>query len=299
MHIDGSIVALITPFDKRGRVDYLQLRNLVRRHVNCDTNGIVVLGTTGENPTLSPNERTKILEVCCSEAKGKIPIIAGAGTNNTAESIIQAKTVKEIGADAALVIVPYYNKPPEEGCIEHFRAISGVEIPLIIYHHPGRTGVSLSKNAFKEILNMNEVIAVKECSGNLNFFKQLTTLSNKPILCGDDELLIELLSLGAKGTISVLANVFPNLWAENFSQKPSVLNANLLKLGPLMKVIYSTTNPIGIKYAMSCLSMCTFSVRLPLIPPKAQVREKIQKELKLLMEDQDLFQVEDRSLVFN
>jgi len=277
----GSFVALITPFHENGELDTYSLRKLVRMHLTEKTNGIVCLGTTGEKPTISHDEKKRIFEIVLDEVGGKIPVIIGTGTNDTQDSVRQTRLAKEMGADGALVVVPYYNKPTEKGCLLHFQEIAKVQFPLIFYHHPGRTGVFLSKEGIKKIMALSEVIALKEASGNVEFAKQIILEIEKPVLCGDDENLFSFLEFGAAGSISVMANLFPQLWSEIhqlYSSGEIQRSKDLFDLlRPLLQVIYLESNPIGIKYAMHLKSLCEPVLRLPMTTASEELQEKIDQ----------------------
>lgn len=287
MEIKGSIAALVTPFDFKNRVDYDGIRKLVRWHKSQGTDGLVVLGTTGEKPTLTPGEQRKVLEIVCEEGEKEILIIAGTGTNNTEESIQSTKLAQSIGADAALIIVPYYNKPGQRGCLLHFQEIArNTRFPLIAYHHPGRTGQQLTEETLLEILNISEIAGIKECSGDLALVKKLKEKSEKSIFCGDDVLLYEFMRLGAKGCISVIANLFPKQWSDitksflfDYSENKKV---EFQKLLPLLYAVHEETNPVGIKYAMSLAGICHPFLRLPLTEASINTKNKIQEAFDAL-----------------
>lgn len=286
MNVQGSFVALVTPFTENGQVDILALRKMVNMHIEEKTDGIVCLGSTGEKFTLSHEEQLRVVDIILEEASDRIPVIVGAGTNNTAETVTFTKLVQSMGVSAALVVVPYYNRPTVEGCICHYKAIAELGLPIIAYHHPGRTGKFLSVEDWKKIAETRSIVALKESSGDLSFIQQLHQEIDIPILCGDDDILLPCFTLGAKGSISVMANLFPAIWNK-------IVHALILKeenkileeyerLLPLIRTVFLESNPIGIKYALSQLGLCTAKVRLPLTLATSDLQEKIIRELTAL-----------------
>ena len=279
----GSIVALITPFDEEGNVDFVVFRKLIRFHLKQKTQGIVVCGTTGESVTLSEEEQFDLLKVALEEAKGKLPIIMGTGTNDTKVSILRTIKAKKIGADACLVIVPYYNRPSFDGCFEHFSQIARVGLPMIVYHHPGRTGVKLQTEQLLKICNLDGVIGLKESSGDLNLVAEFIEACRTPVFSGDDALTIPMVALGAVGVISVAANAIPakfselveNCLAGNFFQARELFH----QIFPFCKSLFLDTNPQGIKYAVSLVVGCKYQVRLPLVKSSKEIQDKIKETL--------------------
>lgn len=286
MNVQGSFVALVTPFTENGQVDILALRKMVNMHIEEKTDGIVCLGSTGEKFTLSHEEQLRVVDIILEEASDRIPVIVGTGTNNTAETVTFTKLVQSMGVSAALVVIPYYNRPTVEGCMCHYKAIAELGLPIIAYHHPGRTGKFLSVEDWKKIAETRSIVALKESSGDLSFIQQLHQEIDIPILCGDDDILLPCFTLGAKGSISVMANLFPAIWNK-------IVHALILKeenkileeyerLLPLIRTVFLESNPIGIKYAMSQLGVCTAKVRLPLTLASSDLQEKIIRELTAL-----------------
>lgn len=267
----GSMVALATPFNEDDSLDEKSLIELINWHIDAKTDAIVLTGTTGESPTLLEDEKFKIFEIAVKLAKGKTKIIAGTGTYSTQKSVFLTRRAKEIGVDGALVVVPYYNKPPIEGLIKHFEEIAKINLPIILYHHPGRTGTKLSIDSFIKLQKIEKIVAVKEASGSLEIAKELIKKTRFDVLSGDDPLIIDMIKLGAKGGISVVANVIPS----EFKQINDLcLNKNFEKAQKILDVhknfidsMFLETNPICVKYALSLMDKCKAHMRLPLVMP--------------------------------
>lgn len=269
--LKGSIVALITPF-KDGKIDEESFRNLIRWHLKEGTHGILVSGTTGESATLSKEEKKRLFEIALEEAKGKVPLIAGTGTNDTKKTFELTKLAEELGMDACLLVTPYYNKPTQKGLYEHYKYIATqVNIPIILYNVPGRTGVNLLPETTAKLSEIENIVAIKEACGDL---KQVTELKLRckadfVILSGDDFTAYPTIALGGKGVISVAANVMPKEMAELME---AALNGNYeqalklhLYLYPLFKVLFIETNPVPAKEALYLMGMINSpEVRLPL-----------------------------------
>ena len=216
----GSIVALVTPF-KDGLVDYDKLGELVEYHIENGTNAIIPCGTTGESPTLTHKEHGEVIGKVIEIAKGRIPVIAGTGSNSTSEALSLTKHAKEAGADGSLMITPYYNKPTQEGLYEHYKSISdAVDIPIIIYNVPSRTGVSISPETVARLYEMKNIVAIKEASGNIDQTSQILNLCDITVLSGDDSLTLPIMSVGGKGVVSVVANILPGEVSEMVSSFP-------------------------------------------------------------------------------
>jgi 4-hydroxy-tetrahydrodipicolinate synthase len=279
----GSIVALVTPFTKDNKIDEKALKKLVDWHIENKTDAIVCCGTTGESPTLSDEEKLLVTKICVKRARGKIKIIAGSGTYNTSKSLELTKKIKGLGASGALIVVPYYNRPTPFGIIAHFKEIAKLNFPLILYHHPGRTGVKISIETFKKLLKVKNIVAVKEASSDLDFIFNLQKNFSTPILSGDDNLTFKIMKNGGDGVISVAANIVPKVFKElvtnclskNFKEAEKISK----KYKKLCDAMVLETNPQCIKYAMSLMGLCTPFMRLPLVEPKREVRDKIKKVL--------------------
>ncbi len=283
----GSIVALVTPF-KDGTVDLDGLKKNIEFLINNKTAGLVPCGTTGESPTLTEAEWEAVVEATVKTANHRVPVIVGSGTNSTEKSVKLTKRAKELGADGALVVAPYYNKPTQEGLYRHFRTIADqVDIPIVIYNIPGRTGVNIFPKTFERLIrDCPNIMAVKEAAGSLDQVSEIVSRCGDrlTVLSGDDSLTLPILVVGGKGVISVAANIVPvdvALMIEHFFEKKTDQAQRLhLKLFPLCKALFIETNPIPIKAAMDLLGMPAGEPRLPLLPPSAENLEVIKKSLR-------------------
>ena len=282
--IKGPVVALITPFLENGDLDVKSFRRLIHLQMEQGTTGLVVAGTTGEASTLSIEEVEILIEAAVQEVQGKIPIIAGVGSNNTRLSVQKTLRAKELGADICLVVFPYYNKPMFDGCLAHFEAISRCDFPMILYYHPGRTGVYLSSTELSKICSLPSVIALKDCSGSLEMPIQVKQCCNKLLFAGDDSFTIPLIEKGAEGVISVLGNLVPCEWNQmvkaSLAGDHQKARACYQKLEPLCQAMGLETNPQCIKYAVSLLGHCTPVFRLPLTVPQKSSCLRIEEELR-------------------
>lgn len=279
----GSMVALITPFQD-GQVDYETLDELIEFHLESGTDGIVPVGTTGESPTLSYDEHKKVIEWVVKGVGGKVPVIAGTGSNSTAEAIELTEFARKVGADGSLQVCPYYNKPMQEGFYQHFAAIAEeVDIPLVLYNIPGRCGgTGLTAETIARLSEIENIVAVKEATGRLDQASEIAALCNITILSGDDSLTLPIASVGGKGVVSVVANIVP---ADVKAMTDLILEGDFVsarkwhrKLFPLSKSLLSiATNPIPIKAAMDMLNMASEEMRLPMTPltdvQKTQLRQ--------------------------
>ena len=283
----GSIVAIVTPF-KNGKVDEIKLRDLIEFQIKNGTSGIVPCGTTGESATLSFEEHDRVIEVTIEQAKKKVPVIAGTGSNSTAEAIMLTRHAEKAGADASLQVSPYYNRPTQRGLYEHFKAIAdSVRIPIILYNIASRTGVNIEPETIAKLAqDCKNIVGVKEASGSLDQMSRIKQLclSNFDLLSGDDSLTLPVLGIGGTGIISVVANIVPkdvsDLVAE--FEKGNLSKAKQLhyKLLPLIKAVFLETNPIPIKTAMGLMGMCEPDLRLPMCSMSLENIEKLKKTLK-------------------
>jgi 4-hydroxy-tetrahydrodipicolinate synthase len=279
----GSIVALVTPFNARGEVNFEVLGELVAWHCELGTDAIVLCGTTGEAPTLSHEETIQIFKEGVLAAKGRVPIIAGTGTYDTITSLQLTREAKEAGADAALVVLPYYSRPTPEGCFQHFQELSKVGFPLIVYHHPGRIGFKLAVQDLARISQIPHVVAIKDATGDLDYALELMQQTQTPILSGDDTLVLPQMASGAVGVISIVANLIPREW----KALTTLLLSNQLSEGreffnrfyPLVKSMVLETNPQCVKYALGAMDKCLPGLRLPLVEPKDAVKQQIVEEM--------------------
>ena len=286
----GSIVALITPF-KNNKLDEDSYISLIHYHLKNGTSGLVPAGTTGESPTLSHDEHHKVIELCVKESKGKIPVIAGTGSNSTDEAISLTKYAEKIGADAALVVTPYYNKPTQEGLYQHYKSINdNCSIPIIIYNIPPRSVVDMSVDTMARLFELKNIIGVKDATGNLDRVDQQKKKMGKDFiqLSGEDGTALEFNLRGGVGCISVSANVAPKLCAEFQDASISQNKSNLLakakeineKLMPLHKSIFMESSPSPVKYAASLLNLCTDEVRLPLVKVTDETKKAVKSAMK-------------------
>ncbi|MBU2530411.1 MAG: 4-hydroxy-tetrahydrodipicolinate synthase [Elusimicrobia bacterium] len=286
INLKGSFVAIVTPF-KDDKIDEVALRKIVNFHLESGTSGIVPCGSTGESSLLSIEEYLRVIEVVVEEVKGRLPVLCGTGTNSTSKSIDMIKRASKLGADGFLTIVPYYNKPTQEGMMAHFGALAeSVEQSLVIYNIPGRTAINMLPATVAALSKKySNIIGIKEASGNLDQASEIATLtdSNFSIMSGDDALTLPLMSIGGKGVISVTANILPNLMAQmcDLFAKGETEEAKKihLKLFPLIKNLFIQTNPIPIKYAMHLMGFCNSEPRLPLLPLSNEYKGDLKKAL--------------------
>lgn len=288
MKLEGSYVALVTPFDREGRLDEDAYRRLIRLQLKGGTRGLVPCGSTGEAATLLHEEYRRAIEIACDESRGEVPVIAGVGTNATWKAVESAREAESLGADALLVLAPYYNKPTQEGIYQHFRAVARESrLPIVVYNIPGRTGVNiLPKTLARMAKDLPTIVAVKEAAGSLDQVSEILTLV-KPgftVLSGDDSLTLPMMAVGAKGVVSVVANVAPRetqaLCAAALKGDHKRAAALHLKLFPLVKSLFVETNPIPVKAALSMMGLCRPEPRLPLTPLTSENRPALKKALK-------------------
>ena len=284
--LKGSIVALITPFDNENlsEKDYVKL---IDYHLENGTNGIVPGGTTGESPTLSHNEHKKIIEIAVRECKGKIPVIAGTGSNSTEEAVELSQFAEKAGSDALLVVTPYYNKPTQEGLYQHYKKINdSVGIPIVIYNIPSRSVIDMEVETMTKLYELKNIIGVKDATGDLNRVdKQLKAMGKEFIqLTGNDDNALEFNKRGGSGAIGVTANVAAKLTSEfqKACQEDMKKAYELDKLlQPLHTSLFIESNPSPVKYAASLLGMCNPTVRLPLVEILEETKRKVTEALKV------------------
>ncbi len=283
----GSIVAIVTPF-KKGRVDYKTFEDLIEFQIKNGTSGIVPCGTTGESPTLTTEEHIKVIEACIETVKGRIPVIAGTGSNSTAEAIELTKHACDAGADGALIVSPYYNRPTQKGLYLHFKAIAdSVDIPIILYNIASRTGVNIETSTVAKLAHdCKNIVGVKEASGSLDQMQavRIATPKDFVLLSGDDALTLPLMSIGGSGVISVVANIIPADTAKmvELFLKGKIEEARKIhfKMLPLIKAMFLETNPIPLKKAMELMGLSSGEVRLPLSEMEEGNVDKLKKALK-------------------
>ncbi|AQQ08709.1 4-hydroxy-tetrahydrodipicolinate synthase [Sedimentisphaera cyanobacteriorum] len=266
----GSMVALVTPF-KDNQVDFSCLEKLIEMHAEAGTDGLVPVGTTGESPTLSNEEHKKVIEFVVKKSAGRMPVIAGAGANSTQEAVELTEFAEGVGADATLQVCPYYNKPTQEGLYRHFEAIAeGVDLPVVLYNIPGRTGGSgLSAETVAKLSELKNVAAIKEATGSMDQASKIKSLCDITILSGDDSLTLPLCAVGGEGVISVAANIVPKDVKRfmDYVLEGDFINARKwhFKLFELSKSMLGlSTNPIPVKAAMAMLGMIEDEIRLPM-----------------------------------
>jgi 4-hydroxy-tetrahydrodipicolinate synthase len=266
----GSIVAIVTPFVNQ-KIDEAKLKELIEFQIANGTDGIVPCGTTGESATLTYEEHHQVIDFVIQVVGGRIPVIAGTGSNSTAESISLTKHAKAAGADGALLITPYYNRPTQKGLIAHFRAVAeAVDIPMIIYNVPSRTGVNMLPESIAELSSLPQIVGVKEASGSLQQITELITLCPKlNVLSGDDFIVIPIMAVGGKGVISVVANVAPRLMADMvdaFMAKDFMRASQIQRDAfPLCQAMFLETNPIPVKTSLALMGKIKGDLRLPLV----------------------------------
>lgn len=272
-HIRGSIVALVTPMQQDGSVDYPTLRKLIDWHIAEGTDCIGVVGTTGESPTVNVPEHCEIIRVAVEQAKGRVPIMAGCGANSTSEAIELAKFAKAVGADCQLQVVPYYNKPTQEGQYLHFKAITeAVELPIILYNVPGRSVADMLHDTVMRLAQVDGIVGIKEATGNIERAQWLIREAPKgfSIYSGDDPTAVALMLCGGHGNVSVSANLVPRLMHDlcvaAMAGDTKQAMAIQLKLLPLHKNLFVEANPIPVKWAMARLKLCGPTLRLPMTP---------------------------------
>jgi len=285
----GSNVALITPF-KNDKLDIDSYIKLIHFHMENGTNGLVPAGTTGESPTLSHDEHQKVIDLCIQESKGKLPVIAGTGSNSTEEAISLTKHAEKAGANAALIVTPYYNKPTQEGLYQHYKAINDkCGLPIIIYNIPSRSVIDMSVETMTRLYELKNIVGVKDATGNLDRVDQQLKAMGKDFiqLTGNDDNALEFNKRGGVGAISVTANIAPKLCSQ--FQALSILNDDKSKkeaknfdnnLQSLHSAMFVESNPSPVKFAAKQLGLCDDAVRLPLVKVTEQTREIIIKALK-------------------
>ena len=290
----GSIVALITPF-RNNELDEDSYVSLIHHHLNNGTSGIVPAGTTGESPTLNHREHQRVIELCIKESNGKIPIIAGTGSNSTDEAISLTKYAEKIGADGALVVTPYYNKPTQEGLYQHFKAINdNTSIPIVIYNIPPRSVVDMTVDTMARLFELKNIVGVKDATGDLNRVDQQRKKMGPDFiqLSGEDVTALEFNNRGGVGCISVTANIAAKLCSDfqkalnNKNDSKMMIKAKMIneKLSPLHKSLFIESNPSPVKYGASLLNLCSEDVRLPLV----KTTDETKKIVKSAMINADL-----------
>ena len=285
----GSNVAIVTPF-KNNKLDEEAYLKLINFHLENGTNGLVPAGTTGESPTLSHDEHEKVIEICIKESNGKIPVIAGTGSNSTEEAVALTKHAEKAGADGVLVVTPYYNKPTQEGLYQHYKKINdNTNLPIIIYNIPSRCVIDMSVDTMARLFELKNIAGVKDATGDLDRLDQtINKLGNEFIqLTGEDGLALEFNKRGGVGVISVTANIAPKLCSDMQKFSKSNLDNELKEaqkidkiLQPVHKSLFIESNPAPVKYAAKLLGLCSDEIRLPLVNIKKDTEEVVKKALK-------------------
>lgn len=286
--LKGSLVALITPMNQDGSINYEQLHDLIDWHIENGTDGIVAVGTTGESATLPVEEHLAVIEATVKHANKRVPVIAGTGANNTVEAIALSKAAEQAGADYTLSVVPYYNKPSQEGIYQHFKAIAeATSIPMVIYNVPGRTVVSMSNDTILRLAKIPNIVGVKEASGNIG--KNIELINSVPegfaVLSGDDPTGLPFMLCGGHGVVTVAANVAPKLFADmcRAALEGDIATARRLneQLIPIYNTMFCEPSPAAPKWGLSLLGKCEPHVRLPLVAltetGQAKVRAALEK----------------------
>jgi 4-hydroxy-tetrahydrodipicolinate synthase len=279
-------VALITPF-RNGKVDEQALCDLIEWQIASGTHGLVPCGTTGESATLTYEEHNRVIEVTVEAARRRVPVIAGTGSNSTDEAIVLTRHAKEVGADAALLISPYYNKPTQEGLYQHHKAVAeAVDLPQILYNIPGRTAVNMTPQTVARLAKLRNIVGIKEGAGSLQQVSEIVSLCGDglTVLSGDHALTLPMLAVGAKGVITVTANIAPaemaamvEAWENGDAAKARALH---YKLYPLFQVLFVETNPIPVKHAVALMGKAVAEFRLPLCPMAQDNLDKLAQVMK-------------------
>ena len=282
----GAAVAIVTPF-KNNQVDYESLAALIERQIENSTDAIVICGTTGESSTLTDEEHKECIRFCVEKTAGRVPVIAGTGSNDTDYAISLSKYACEVGVDALLLVTPYYNKATPKGLIKHFTAIAdATDKPIILYNVPSRTGVNISLPVYKELAKHDRIVAAKEASGNISAVAALAEAcgNSLDIYSGNDDQIVPILSLGGKGVISVLSNVVPKdthdivaLWNDGKTKESLALQ---LKYLDLINALFCEVNPVPVKTAMGLMGLCADEMRLPLCEMEENNKERLATALR-------------------
>ncbi len=280
----GSIVALVTPFSEDFSVDFEAYGRLIDFHLEHGTHGIVPCGCTGEAATLAHHEQKQIIKFTVERVEGRVPVIAGTGSNNTAEALDFTSYAKEVGADGALMISPYYNKPTREGLIAHYKMIAeNVDIPIMLYNVPSRTGVKMEPDTIAELFECPNIVSVKEACGSVDQVSQIRSLCDINVMSGDDPLTLPMMAVGASGVVSVAANVVPEKVAamcdEFDNRNLEAAQALHYELTPLFKALFVQTNPLPVKAVLAQMGLIKNVLRLPMTPLPADKLESIQPVL--------------------
>lgn len=288
LKLEGNFAAIVTPF-RDGRIDEKRFAQQIERQIRAGVSGLVPCGTTGESATLTHEEHDRVIELTIRFARGRVPVMAGTGSNSTEEAIRLTRKAANAGADCALLIAPYYNKPTQAGLVEHYRAIArAVKIPLVVYNIPGRTGINIQPQTLAKLADVKNIAGLKDASGSLDYISELTALTGSrfAVLAGDDSLTLPMMSLGATGVICASSNVLPAEYSQlcKFAIAGKYEQARKLhhRIYPLTKALFAETNPIAVKAAMELMGLDSGDLRLPLYPASKATRDLLKNELKKL-----------------
>ena len=283
----GMATAIVTPMHTDGSIDYEALSRFVEFQIDSGINGLVVMGTTGENATIEPEDQKKVIAYTVEKVAGRVPVIAGTGTNNTEHVLHNTRNACQVGADAILVVTPYYNKATQNGLVTHFTAVADEStLPVILYNVPSRTGCNLTLASLAQLAKLPNINAVKEASGNISQVAEIAAACGTElnIYSGNDDQIVPLLALGGKGVISVLSNVAPqythDICAKWFAGETQESLQMQLKALPLCKALFADVNPIPVKWAMNRLGWQAGACRLPLVEPSAAVQDQLETAMR-------------------
>ena len=284
MKLEGALTAMVTPF-REGKLDEQRLREQVEFQIKGGIDGLVPVGTTGESPTLDFKEHARVIELTVQFAAGRVPVIAGTGANATTEALELHQIAKKAGAPACLSVNPYYNKPTQEGLYRHFMTLADrVDLPIVLYNIPGRTGVTMSAATVARLAKHRNIIAVKESTGDMNMTGEIASLCDITIISGDDSLTVPIMSLGGRGVISVLSNLWPQevkaLAKSCLANDYTAAAARAKKLFPLIRSLFLDGNPVGIKHAMKTANLDSGELRLPLWEASDTTKKQIEQCMK-------------------
>ncbi len=288
---NGALSAIVTPF-RDGEVDERALRDHIEWQIQSGVDGIVPCGSTGESATLTHEEHDRVIKITIEQTRRRVPVVAGTGSNSTAEAIRLTASAREMGADGALMISPYYNKPTQEGIFRHYKMIAqAVDLPLIVYNIPGRTGSNIAPETFARLCEIRNIVGIKEASGSMDQISDIRRMCGDrlTILSGDDSTVVPIMALGGKGVIATISNIMPremhDLAAAGLAGDFARMREIHYRMLPLMRAIFVETNPIPVKQAVAFMGRCTNELRMPLCPMSAPAAEKLKtvmKEMKLI-----------------
>ena len=281
---EGAYTAIVTPFNKKGDVDYDKLKALIQIQIEAGIDGIVPVGTTGESPTLDGGEHEKVIETTIASCKGRVKVIAGTGSNSTKEALSLTRFAADIGADGTLQVTPYYNKPNQTGLVRHFSAIADIGLPVVLYNIPGRSGIEIAVDSVAQLSKHPKIVALKEAGGEVNRVSRILSKCDICIVSGDDSITLPMMAVGAKGVISVAGNVAPKPIVDMVhyalkGQWKEALNIHRALFG-LFTNLFIDTNPIPVKAALAMMGQIEEIYRLPLCPMNQSLKNKLAECLK-------------------